>query len=186
MSILNDEQHQFLLSALQQAGDLSIASDHFVRPAFRENPLLRRFHSWSRHLIAKSLGISKSSNVLEIGCGAGAVTRYLAENCKSVVALERDEKLRQVASVRVHDLANTTLIGDLDAPELEGKQFSYIIVSAEVLGVTRRIMGDDATLADLLSALSGRLTKKGRICFSFANPFSLDSLLEHSLTVSKR
>ena len=43
--------------------------------------------------IVKDADICKADNVLEIGPGAGALTKYLSENAKKVVAYEIDNEL---------------------------------------------------------------------------------------------
>lgn len=48
--------------------------------------------------IVLSSGVSKSDTVLEIGCGAGALTKTLAKYAKRVVGYEIDEKLKPVLS----------------------------------------------------------------------------------------
>ncbi|MBQ3220096.1 MAG: 16S rRNA (adenine(1518)-N(6)/adenine(1519)-N(6))-dimethyltransferase, partial [Clostridia bacterium] len=48
--------------------------------------------------IVLNAGVTKDDTVLEIGCGAGALTTALCQSAKKVVGYEIDERLKPVRS----------------------------------------------------------------------------------------
>lgn len=52
------------------------------------------------------------ARVLELGCGMGAITRYLGETCAEVVAVEGSGRRGSVAAKRCAGLANVTILID--------------------------------------------------------------------------
>jgi SAM-dependent methyltransferase len=53
-----------------------------------------------------------SKDVLELGAGCGALTRYFSENCKSVVAVEGSARRSEIIAARCENLQNVTVIND--------------------------------------------------------------------------
>ena len=60
--------------------------------------------------IVEKAGITENDTVLEIGCGAGALTRALAKKAKKVVGYEIDERLKPVLAETLAEFDNTRLI----------------------------------------------------------------------------
>ncbi len=64
--------------------------------------------------IAEKAGVNENSVVLEIGCGAGALTKELAARAKKVVGYEIDERLKPVLKDALSGFDNTEVIfGDV-------------------------------------------------------------------------
>ena len=59
--------------------------------------------------IADGAGIEKKDAVLEIGCGAGALTKVLSERAGKVVGYEIDKSLKPVLEETLKDCGNVTL-----------------------------------------------------------------------------
>lgn len=79
-------------------------------------------------------GVNKNDTVLEIGCGAGALTKTLAKHAKRVVGYEIDEKLKPVLSEVLEKNDNVEIVfKDVlkqDLKELEKKLGKdYILVA---------------------------------------------------------
>src|ERR1039458_2432232 len=68
--------------------------------------------SRARHCLVRPLGIRAGDKVLELGCGCGAVTRYLGEIGANVVAVEGSLARARVAAERIRDLANVRVVVD--------------------------------------------------------------------------
>ncbi len=66
--------------------------------------------SHKRAQLLKGLSFDTESKVLEIGCGCGAITRYLAEKYDEVVAIEGSLNRARIARSRVRDMENVTVI----------------------------------------------------------------------------
>ena len=80
-----------------------------------------------RSNVVRSLEIPSSARVLEVGCGGGALTRYLGEAGYQVVALETDERLAECAKLRCRDLPNVEIVeGFLEQVVLYDK-FDFVV-----------------------------------------------------------
>ncbi len=60
--------------------------------------------------IVNKAGVKNSDTVLEIGCGAGALTYFLAKSAKKVVGYEIDERLKPVLSETLFGLDNVEIV----------------------------------------------------------------------------
>jgi GT2 family glycosyltransferase/SAM-dependent methyltransferase/glycosyltransferase involved in cell wall biosynthesis len=54
----------------------------------------------------------RGKRVLEVGAGCGAITRYLGETAREVVAVESNPRRAEIIRARTRDLANVTVIND--------------------------------------------------------------------------
>ena len=85
-----------------------------------------------RSIISLS-GIDKNTDVVEIGCGAGTLTRELSLAAKSVTGYEIDEKLKPVLSQTLSDCANAKVVFKdfmkVPLEEVEGDFQSYAVVA---------------------------------------------------------
>ncbi len=83
--------------------------------------------------IADGAGVTKDSTVVEIGCGAGTLTRALAERAKKVIAFEIDRDLESVLSVTLSGVDNAEVIFrdflKVDMRAFEEKMPPYIVVA---------------------------------------------------------
>lgn len=83
--------------------------------------------------IAAQSGAGKDDTAVEIGCGAGTLTRALAAQCKRVVAYEIDVSLRPVLERTLDGLENVEVVfGDFlktDIKELEKASGEYFVVA---------------------------------------------------------
>lgn len=83
--------------------------------------------------IVRGAGVTKSDTVVEIGCGAGALTRVLSENAAKVLGFEVDVGLKPVLSRALEGADNTEIIyGDFlkaDLKSLEQKLGGYSVVA---------------------------------------------------------
>lgn len=83
--------------------------------------------------IADDAGVTAEDTVLEIGAGAGTLTRALADRAKRVVALEVDEHLRPVLAETLADKGNAKVVfkdfrsvGDDELRALVGDAFKVV------------------------------------------------------------
>ncbi len=60
--------------------------------------------------IVSESGVNDSLSVLEIGCGAGALTKVLCENAKSVLGYEIDETLKPLLSDKLSGFDNVEIV----------------------------------------------------------------------------
>ena len=63
--------------------------------------------------------LNRSDVVLDVGAGFGFLTRFLADKCKAVVAVEKDPRIAAVLREQVSGIANVTVVeGDVLKAEL--------------------------------------------------------------------
>ncbi|MBR2449088.1 MAG: ribosomal RNA small subunit methyltransferase A [Clostridia bacterium] len=64
--------------------------------------------------IVENAGVTDNDVVLEIGCGAGALTKALAKKAKKVVGYEIDQRLKPVLKETLADFSNVEIVfGDI-------------------------------------------------------------------------
>ncbi len=83
--------------------------------------------------IVEASGITKDTTVVEIGCGAGTLTRALAESAKRVYAFDIDRDLQPVLAETLSGLDNVEVIfrdfNKLDLKEFEREIEDYVVVA---------------------------------------------------------
>ncbi len=83
--------------------------------------------------IVEASGITKNTTVVEIGCGAGTLTRALAEAAKKVYAFDIDRDLQPVLSETLAGLDNVEVIfrdfNKVDVKEFEKEIGEYTVVA---------------------------------------------------------
>ena len=86
--------------------------------------------------IVEKSGVEEHSNVLEIGCGAGALTRHLAMHAKKVVGYEIDKTLKPVLNETVGEYSNVNIV------------FNDIL-KEDILSVEKQLGGEYLMVANL-------------------------------------
>jgi 16S rRNA (adenine1518-N6/adenine1519-N6)-dimethyltransferase len=83
--------------------------------------------------IVEASGITKDTTVVEIGCGAGTLTRALAEAAKKVYAFDIDRDLQPVLAETLAGLENVEVIfrdfNKLNLKEFEAEIEEYTVVA---------------------------------------------------------
>jgi 2-polyprenyl-3-methyl-5-hydroxy-6-metoxy-1,4-benzoquinol methylase len=122
-----DDTENNLLRILKEANDVSILST--------ELPLqcvdwVTQYHlsSTRANLLRPFEQLLKESDVVELGAGCGAVTRYLGEVSKSVVAVDGSLKRCEINAERLRDLENVDIVAsELSNFETQA-QFDVVVV----------------------------------------------------------
>jgi SAM-dependent methyltransferase len=105
---------------LLEAGDLSSLSPELLRKAL-ELGVWYHFNPF-RTTAVRVLDLPSNCSILEIGCGAGVVTRYLAEQGLRVTAVESSPELARCARLRCHGFRNVDVLESyLDVITLDEK-----------------------------------------------------------------
>ena len=114
-----DEPERYLKQTFENAADLSSDSEELAL-AVKDWPSQYHLSSLRSNLL-RSLDIRKTARVLELGCGCGALTRYLGETAGRVVAVEGSPVRARLARLRCRDLDNVDIVaGNFDDMALEG------------------------------------------------------------------
>lgn len=83
--------------------------------------------------IVAGSGAGKDDTVIEIGCGAGTLTREIAARCKRVIAFEVDAALKPVLERTLAGIDNAEVVFKdflkVDLKELESKTGGYCVIA---------------------------------------------------------
>ena len=118
--------------------------------AYRINKELRTIEPWLDN-------VSKSGQVLDVGCGAGAWVEIFAKRYRSVIGVERSSPMVEAAKSRVAHLSNAQVLQGDGRQDLPAGPFDLIF-----LGGLCMYLGDSDVVA-LLQSLKSRLSERGTI-----------------------
>lgn len=97
-----------LLSVIQQVSDRSVFSPELKGKIFDWRS---EYHlTTARHCLLRPIEFKPGERVLELGCGCGAITRYLGEQGLQVTAVEGGARRAEVTAERCRDLPNVQVI----------------------------------------------------------------------------
>ncbi|NET57419.1 MAG: class I SAM-dependent methyltransferase [Symploca sp. SIO2E6] len=102
------EAEAHIENCLRQVSDLSCHSVELTNFIW-DWPSEYHF-SPKRSNLLRPLRLNHCRNVLELGAGCGAITRYLGENIPRVVAVEGSRKRAELAALRCRDLAHVEIV----------------------------------------------------------------------------
>jgi 2-polyprenyl-3-methyl-5-hydroxy-6-metoxy-1,4-benzoquinol methylase len=146
-----DDVEHALYDTLSKTGDLSVHSDR-LRESQVDWPTTYYLSEKRSNLLRPMEDFLRNARVLELGCGCGAVTRYLAETADEVVAVDGSARRASIAAQRCRDCENTTIISDTiqNLPESLGR--FDVVTLIGVLEYSRVYGGADAESAVLRKA----------------------------------
>ncbi len=102
------ESEAYLEKVLAEASDLSAGSAEL---AARIKDWPSEYHlSPARAQLLRGFNYERAHRVLEVGCGCGAITRFLGETFDSVVAIEGSHARARLARSRTRDLDHVTIV----------------------------------------------------------------------------
>lgn len=132
-----------------------------------------RYHfSRDRSNCYRSMQFPKDSEVLEIGSGCGAITRYLAENVAKVVALEGSSRRAKITRSRTRDLDNVTVICGSFEDVRFNRKFDYVICNG-VLEYAPLFVSCEDPVQRFLELLSSLIKPSGSIIIAIENKLGL-------------
>ena len=112
------------------------------------------------------------TDVLEIGCGFGAVTNTLCDKCKNVTAVELSEKRATGTLLRCRKRNNLEIIvGNLNDIEFE-KKFDYITLIG-VLEYQGKYTNSGNPYVDFLKKIKSLLKPNGKLLIAIENQFGI-------------
>jgi len=128
--------------------------------------------SASRSHLLKGFDFERDSCVLEVGCGCGAITRYLGENFTSVHSVEGSKTRASLARARTRDLKNVHIVS---APfdVLNFKQKYDYIFCIGVLEYARSFVEGDDPYKIMIAKMKDLLKDSGTLVIAIENQFGL-------------
>lgn len=164
------EAEQRLLDIVESVSDRSTLSTEWLDKIVDWST---RYHfSRARHCLLRPLDIQPGERVLELGCGTGAITRYLGETGAEVTAVEGSLARAKVAAARCVDLPNVTVIADdLQSADVEG-QYDWVTLIGVLEYAAAYSSAEDPYQAYLASAIR-HLKPGGRVVVAIENQLGL-------------
>ena len=164
------EAERYILGCIQGAKDLSTTSEE-LSGMIRDWPT--QYHlSLERSQLLRGFQIDPDATALEIGCGCGAITRFLGENLAQVHAVEGSLNRAQIAGARCRDLSNVDVIA---APfhKLKPKRKYDLVVCIGVLEYSRSFVKEADPVAWCLEFMRGLVAPGGALVLGIENQFGL-------------
>ena len=128
--------------------------------------------SRSRHCLLRPLGIKPGDRVLELGCGCGAITRYLGELGANVFAVEGSPARARIAAARCRDLGNVRVFCD-DLVAFEAEELFDWALLVGVLEYAPMYSTMPDPVGHCLKAAGRVLAPEGRLVVAIENKLGL-------------
>lgn len=114
--------------------------------------------------------IDKNSDVLEIGCGMGAITELLCKKAKNVTAVELSKNRATATYLRCRNYDNLEIIvGNLNDIQFS-KKYDYITLIG-VLEYQNNFTNSDNPFCDFLNTIRNLLKPDGKLLIAIENKY---------------
>jgi 2-polyprenyl-3-methyl-5-hydroxy-6-metoxy-1,4-benzoquinol methylase len=113
-----------------------------------------------------------NGDILEIGAGCGAITRYLGECGGNILALEGSPRRAAIARSRTRDLANVTVVCEKIDPFQADKQFNVVTLIG-VLEYASLFSPGENPAQNMLARARSFLKPNGWLIVAIENPLGL-------------
>lgn len=159
-----------LLRALQSAHDLRTSSDELAN-LVRDWP--SQYHlSPLRHNLLRPFRFGPGDRILELGCGCGALTRYLGETGANVVAVEGSRRRAAIAAERCRDLPNVSVFCD-NLIDFETHERFDVVTLIGVLEYAPVFIASKSPVRACLARAGSFLQPSGRLLLAIENQLGL-------------
>ncbi|HEY8270760.1 MAG TPA: glycosyltransferase [Pseudobdellovibrionaceae bacterium] len=166
----SEEVETRIAHIIQQALDLSVFSTE-LRSHCTDWPSLYHLNGTRANILRPFKSFLKG-DVLEIGAGCGAITRYLGECGANVLALEGSPRRAAIARSRTRDLENVTVLAEKFDQFKCDQQFDVITLIGVLEYANLFTSGENPTLAMLERARS-LLKPEGQLIIAIENQLGL-------------
>lgn len=166
-----DSAEHELFRVVASASNVSLYSEQLIQYC---TSWVNTYHfSPDRHHLLKPLeGLIKDKNVLELGCGCGAISRYLGEVASSLVAVEGSINRGKVAAERCRDLPNVNVIIDL-IQDLEFEAQFDVVTLIGVLEYSQIYVDSDDPIGHVIQKAKQYLKPNGILIVAIENQLGL-------------
>ena len=166
-----------LLGILRHCNDLSSFSRE-LRGHITDWPTEYHF-SHARQNVLRPFQIGPGMRVLEIGCGCGAITRYLGETGATVIAVEGSELRASIAAERCRDLQNVSIYCDNLATFIAKEKFDFVTLIGVLEYAPMFIAAPGDPITECLSHARRHLSDNGELILAIENQIGLKYLNGH-------
>ncbi len=160
-----------IAAIIERASDLTVLSEELRRHC-SDWPSFYHLSGARSNILRPFKDILKGADVLEVGAGCGAITRYMGECGARVLALEGTLRRAAIARSRTRDLPDVIVTADrLDQFEC-GQKFDVITLIGVLEYANLFTSGDDSALAMLRQARTA-LKPGGKLILAIENQLGL-------------
>lgn len=159
-----------LYETLRSTNDKSVLSDELASKIL-DWPSEYHF-SRLRHCLLKHLPFKADDSVLELGCGCGAITRFLGETGAQVDSVEGTHSRARIAGERCIDLSNVTVYVDDLLKFTSNKKYDWVLLIG-VLEYAPIFSNEDDAVLHYLNVVKKYLSPTGRLVLAIENKLGL-------------
>lgn len=167
-----DEIEKRIAKIIKNSSDLSIFSRQLAAEC-TDWPSLYHLGSNRANILRPFHPLLQQANVLEIGAGCGAVTRYLGECGANVLALEGTPRRAAIARSRTRDLENVTVLADRFDQFRCGDYRFDVITLIGVLEYAALFTEGEEPAVSMLSRIGELLKPDGKLILAIENQLGL-------------
>jgi len=168
-----EDSELFLKRVISEAEDISSQSVE-LETCYSNWDWVAEYHlSNKRANLLRGLDLSGVGNALEIGCGCGAITRYLGEQGIYLDSIEGAYRRAEIARLRCRDMDHVSIINanynDLQLPEAA---YDAIFIVGVIEYAGRFLPGeksDEAAVMAILKQLRNTLKEDGVLIIAIEN-----------------
>lgn len=165
------EVEQKIFEAVKNCSDVSVLSTELELQIFDWTSLC--FFSKRRaNLLRPFASLFKGKHILEVGCGAGPITRFLGECGAYVYAVEPSLQRAKIAAERCRDLENVKVFCD-DIAHFQSDQLFDGIIQVGVLEYATRYSNESNAALNFLIHLKKFLKNTGFLITAIENQLGL-------------
>lgn len=157
-------------NAIQTSFDLSVLSKE-LRAKITDWTSLYHLSSSRSNLLRPYKNIFVG-DILEVGAGCGAITRYLGEQGGNILALEGSPRRAKIARSRTRDLHNVTVLSEKFDLFKTDKTFDVITLIGVLEYASMFTPGDDPAMA-MLRRVRQLLKPNGKLVIAIENQLGL-------------
>lgn len=165
-----NETEQRIAGAINQASDISVLSTE-LRQHCTDWPALYHLSSTRANIMRPFENVLKG-DVLEIGAGCGAITRYLGECGANVLALEGSPRRAAITRSRTRDLENVTVLAEKFDQFQCDRQFDAITLIGVLEYANLFTTGENPPLV-MLERVRALLKPAGKLIIAIENQLGL-------------
>jgi len=166
-----DTVEQRIATIISEATDLSVLSTE-LRKQCTDWPSLYHLTGTRANILRPFKDILPNANVLEIGAGCGAITRFLGESGANVLALEGSPRRAAIARSRTRDLHNVTVLCEKFEQISLNCQFDVITLIG-VLEYANLFTSDENPHLAMLKQVRSLLKPDGKLIIAIENQLGL-------------
>lgn len=165
-----DETENRIAEILRGVNDLSILSTELKSNCV---DWVSTYHlSSARSNILRPFDHILNGQVLEVGAGCGAITRYLGESGAQILALEGSLRRAGIAKLRTRDLENVTVLSESFNEFKTSERFDVITLIGVLEYANLFVPGDDPAIT-MLERVKSLLKPDGKLIIAIENQLGL-------------